>query len=155
MCIVARFQNIAERVVKHPGCGGVPSWDYRSQNTDWWPGFNPAPTVFVWHGMWPLLERGSKTAPLHLRSVVFCLLLVHSVDVNQHGFCTLVRVSKTSLISSAYEALHLCCLVSHWIPNHPVVAKDWNLACHCSGWRQTDFTLGSQQNLLEVLRTTH
>ena len=103
--------------------------------------------------MWPLLERHSKTVPLALRFVVLCLLLVHSVDVNQYGFCAWVRVSKTSLISSAYEALHHCCLVSHWIPNHPVVAKDWNRACHCPGWSQTDFTVRSRQNLLDVLST--
>ena len=47
--------------------------------------------------MWPLFERHSKTVPLALRFVVLCLLQVHSADVNQHGLCAWVRVSKTPL----------------------------------------------------------
>ena len=47
--------------------------------------------------MWPLLERHSKTVALALRFVVLCLLQVHSADVNQHGLCAWVRVSKTPL----------------------------------------------------------
>ena len=47
--------------------------------------------------MWPLLEQHSKTVALVLRFVVLCLLQVHSADVNQHGLCAWVRVSKTPL----------------------------------------------------------